>query len=372
MLDRLYGYEVSPVLWKKVMPRSVGRPRAERGDAHRRRARTRAHALRHRALLGSAARRSTRCGELEEGEPRSFGATLTTSRRQARRDRDGLRLAGQDQVGRRRRARRAGVGTRCSTISPSTDFAVNSVESKPYRRRPAAPFMTSTFQQEASRKLRLSSRAGHALRAVAVRKGLHHLHANGQHDAVRHRGRPRRASMISERYGSDFLPDAPRHYASKVKNAQEAHEAIRPAGETFRLPEQVAHELAATEARVYELIWQRTVASQMTDAIGETVVVKVARRRPARGRATEFSATGTIITHAGLPPRLRRRRRRRRRSRQRRAPPAQRGERRSTRRRGSRTRRATRRRLRRASPRRHSSRSSKSSASVAPRPTRRS
>src|SRR5262249_34541874 len=106
-------------------------------------------------------------------------------------------------------------------------------------------------------------------------------------------------SIIAERYGRDFLPDAPRHYTNKVKNAQEAHEAIRPAGESFKLPEQVARELPTTEARVYELIWQRTVASQMTDAVGETVIVRVAGDTRT-GRATEFSATGTIITHAGF------------------------------------------------------------------------
>src|SRR4030095_1548661 len=104
-------------------------------------------------------------------------------------------------------------------------------------------------------------------------------------------------SIITERYGRDFLPDAPRHYASKVKNAQEAHEAIRPAAKSCKLPEQVARDLPPTEARVYELIWQRTVASQMTDAVGETVVVRVGGD-PRTHRRTELSAACSILAPA--------------------------------------------------------------------------
>jgi DNA topoisomerase I len=178
------------------------------------------------------------------------------------------------------------------------DFAVASVESKPYRRRPAAPFMTSTFQQEAGRKLRLSS-------AMAMRSAQS-LYEKGYITYMRTDSATLSATaihaartLIAERYGKHCVPPEPRVYTSKVKNAQEAHEAIRPAGDVFRSPEQVAREVPASEARVYELIWQRTVASQMIDATGETVVVRV-EADSSTGRRVAFGASGTIIGEPGF------------------------------------------------------------------------
>src|SRR5690606_13245575 len=159
------------------------------------------------------------------------------------------------------------------------DFTVRSVDSKPYRRRPAAPFMTSTFQQEASRKLRLSSSQSMRAAQSLYEKG-YITYMRTDSTTLSETALSAARSIISERYGAAYLPDAPRTYANKVKNAQEAHEAIRPAGDVFRSPEEVAREVPPTEARVYEMIWQRTVASQMTDAVGETVVVKVGATIP--------------------------------------------------------------------------------------------
>ncbi|MBV9092461.1 MAG: type I DNA topoisomerase, partial [Streptosporangiaceae bacterium] len=178
-------------------------------------------------------------------------------------------------------------------------FEVSSVERKPYRRSPYAPFRTTTLQQEASRKLGFSAK--HTM-AVAQR-----LYENGYITYMRTDSVTLSQTAItaarrqaSELYGSGYVPDAPRAYASKVKNAQEAHEAIRPAGDSFRTPAQVARDgLTADERRLYELIWQRTVASQMKDAAGESVSVRVAGTSSAGERA-EFGATGKVISFYGF------------------------------------------------------------------------
>ena len=177
-------------------------------------------------------------------------------------------------------------------------FRVSSVEEKPYTRRPAAPFMTSTLQQEASRKLRLSSQQ---TMRVAQR-----LYENGYITYMRTDSTTLSESALAaardqarELYGADSVPAQPRQYNRKVKNAQEAHEAIRPAGDRFRTPDQVRRELSSDEFNVYDLIWKRTVASQMEDARGQTVSVRIAATA-ADGRSTEFSTAGTVITFRGF------------------------------------------------------------------------
>ncbi len=178
-------------------------------------------------------------------------------------------------------------------------FTVRSVERKPYRRRPAAPFITSTLQQEAGRKLRWSS--------SQTMRVAQDLYENGYITYMRTDSTPlsetaiaAARSEIAQRFGQKYLPDQPRIYAKKVKNAQEAHEAIRPAGDTFRSPEEVTRLLSPGEAKLYELIWKRTIASQMTDATGETVVVRIAATAAGSGRQAEFSASGTVISHQGF------------------------------------------------------------------------
>ena len=173
------------------------------------------------------------------------------------------------------------------------------MERKPYRRSPYAPFRTTTLQQEASRKLGFSAK--HTM-SVAQR-----LYENGYITYMRTDSVTLSQTAISaarkqaaELYGANYVPDAPRIYASKVKNAQEAHEAIRPAGDSFRTPRQVAGDrLSSDERRLYELIWQRTVASQMKDATGESVSVRVAGTSTAGERA-EFGATGKVINFYGF------------------------------------------------------------------------
>ncbi|HSR25907.1 MAG TPA: DNA topoisomerase, partial [Candidatus Eisenbacteria bacterium] len=177
-------------------------------------------------------------------------------------------------------------------------FTVTAVEDKPYTRRPAAPFMTSTLQQEANRKLRLSAQT--AMR-VAQR-----LYENGYITYMRTDSTTLSEAALSaaraqarQIYGADYVPDVPRRYERKVKNAQEAHEAIRPSGDTFRTPGEVAGELSRDELALYDLIWKRTVASQMADARGQTVTLRIGATA-SDGRRAEFSTSGTVITFRGF------------------------------------------------------------------------
>ena len=182
-----------------------------------------------------------------------------------------------------------------------TAYSVRSVESKPYRRSPYAPFRTTTMQQEASRKLGMSASTTMSVAQRLYENGfITYMRTDSTTlssaaiDAAR--------SQVRELYGAEYLPDSPRTYANKVKNAQEAHEAIRPAGDAFRTPAQTG--LSGDEFRLYELIWMRTIASQMKDAKGNTVTIRLGG--PAQGRdggAGEdvvFSASGRTITFHGF------------------------------------------------------------------------
>src|SRR5690606_10959814 len=175
---------------------------------------------------------------------------------------------------------------------------VRSVERKPYTRRPAAPFMTSTLQQEAGRKLRLS-----ASQTMSVAQRLYEngfiTYMRTDSTTLSDTALSAARAQILERYGKAYLPDAPRRYQKKVKNAQEAHEAIRPAGDTFRTPEHVAGQLIATELKLYEPIWQRTIASQMTDARGESVQVRLSATT-ADDREALYAASGRTIQFPGF------------------------------------------------------------------------
>ena len=297
LLDRLYGYEVSPVLWKKIGPSlSAGRVQsvATRIVVERERERMRFVTASFWDLQATFAVR-----DAKPDEPETFRASLSTL--------DGARVAsGRDFDATGQTKSRdvvvldeAAAGALAAGLQAAA-FTVTSVESKPYRRRPAAPFMTSTFQQEAGRKLRLSSAMAMRAAQSLYEKGyITYMRTDSTtlSDTAINAAR----SLIAERYGKQCLPSAPRVYATKVKNAQEAHEAIRPAGDSFRSPEQVARELPASEARVYELVWQRTVASQMIDATGETVVVRIEADTTSTVRQrVAFGASGTIITEPGF------------------------------------------------------------------------
>ena len=301
VLDRLYGYEVSPVLWKKVMPKlSAGRVQsvATRLVVDRERERIAFRAAAYSDLEAEFATKDH--GKPDLDEPTSFTANLVTV--------DGRRVAqGRDftSVGELRASSAdvlhldAAAAAALAQRLENASFSVASVERKPYRRSPYAPFRTTTLQQEASRKLGFSAK--HTM-SIAQR-----LYENGYITYMRTDSVTLSQTAISaarkqaaELYGASYVPDAPRTYASKVKNAQEAHEAIRPAGDSFRTPAQVARDhLSSDERRLYELIWQRTVASQMKDATGESVSVRVAGTSTTGERA-EFGATGKVINFYGF------------------------------------------------------------------------
>jgi len=294
ILDRLYGYEVSPVLWRKVRAGlSAGRVQsvATRLVVERERERMAFVAANYWDVEGDFT---------PAGEADLFTARLTSV--------DGQRVAtGRDfaddgtltnaKAAHLDRARAEGI----AAAVRAADVSVVSVAEKPYTRRPSAPFTTSTLQQEASRKLRLSSK--NAMR-VAQR-----LYENGYITYMRTDSTTLSESALTaarqqarDLYGADYVPDAPRRYATKAKGAQEAHEAIRPAGDRFRTPAQVAGELRGEDFALYELIWKRTIASQMADAKGSTATVKLGATldREAPADEVELTASGTVITFRGF------------------------------------------------------------------------
>nr|WP_270887210.1 type I DNA topoisomerase [Pedococcus sp. 5OH_020] len=291
ILDRLYGYEVSPVLWRKVKAGlSAGRVQsvATRIVVERER---------ERMAFVRASYWDVEGDFTPDGPANQFTARLSSV--------DGNRVAvGRDfnddgtlkapSVVHLDEATATSIARQVLTAQ----VQVTGVQEKPYTRRPSAPFTTSTLQQEASRKLRLSSK--NAMR-VAQR-----LYENGYITYMRTDSTTlSEAALTAARqqardlYGADYVPDSPRLYEKKVKNAQEAHEAIRPAGDRFRTPAQVAGELRGDEFALYELIWKRTVASQMADARGSTATVKLGGTLQ-DGRVVEFSASGTVITFRGF------------------------------------------------------------------------
>ena len=304
VLDRLYGYEVSPVLWKKVMPRlSAGRVQsvATRLVVDRERERIAFRAAEYWDLEAEFATTGG-AGEDSRGgdgaSPRSFGATLVSV--------DGRRVAqGRDfnSVGQLRGADLLHLdGAAAAALAgrlQNSGFKVRSVDRKPFKRSPYAPFRTTTLQQEASRKLGFSAKT---TMSVAQR-----LYENGYITYMRTDSTTLSQTAIDaarrqaqDLYGESYVPDAPRVYASKVKNAQEAHEAIRPSGDHFRTPEEVARDgLSRDEQRLYDLVWKRTVASQMKDATGESVSVRVAGTSSA-GENAEFGASGNVIKFYGF------------------------------------------------------------------------
>jgi DNA topoisomerase-1 len=304
ILDRLYGYEVSPVLWKKIMPRlSAGRVQsvATRMVVERERARM---AFRSAGWWGiDATFTADGAGaSAAEGTPRSFTAALTSV--------DGVTLAsgrdfdetgaltapgsvvvlGEDEA----RTLAAGLA--------DAPFVVSSMTHKPFRRSPSAPFMTSTLQQEAGRKLRFSSK-----RAMQVAQRLYEdgwiTYMRTDSTTLSSQALDAARAQARALYGPEYVPAQPRRYERKVKNAQEAHEAIRPAGESFRTPDEASRSLSGDEFRLYDLIWKRTVASQMADATGTSAQVRLlgttSGPEGAGGRQAEFSASGKVIQFPG-------------------------------------------------------------------------
>jgi len=287
ILDRLYGYEVSPVLWKKVMPRlSAGRVQsvATRLVVERERERMRFVAASYWDLVGTF-------------EPGAFEARLVGL--------NGARVAQGRDFGEDGTVRSESLvvldeaAARALVVAlEDAEFRVGSVEEKPYRRKPAAPFRTSTLQQEASRKLRFSAQTTMRLAQRLYENG-HITYMRTDSVNLSESALTAARAHATKTYGAETVPAKPRRYQRAVANAQEAHEAIRPAGDAFRAPAELRQELARDELALYDLIFKRTISSQMNDAEGQTVVIELGASTKPRGEAV-FRASGTVITSPGF------------------------------------------------------------------------
>jgi DNA topoisomerase I len=311
ILDRLYGYEVSPVLWRKVMPRlSAGRVQsvATRMVVERERARMRFRSATWWGVEGTFVKSAGAAGEdggSDDGtaETAPFTATLVALDGAALatgRDFDEQGEVGGDRV---RVLGEADARAIAGGLTGGT-FTVRSVSERPFRRSPAAPFITSTLQQEAGRKLRFS-----AQRAMQVAQRLYEqgwiTYMRTDSTTLSDEALAAARTQATALYGAEYVPAEPRRYERRVKNAQEAHEAIRPAGEVFRTPDEAAQTLHGDELRLYELVWKRTVASQMVDATGTSAQVRMVASVPAgspafAGAQAEVSASGRVIAFPGF------------------------------------------------------------------------
>jgi DNA topoisomerase I len=299
IVDRLYGFPVSQVLWLKIGrgAKSAGRVQsvAVRLVVDRERERIAFRSAGYWDVVGVFAPGSAASGATASGG--SFDAKLSAV--------DGVRVAGSGDFDQQGGLKKEAVvvldEARASSLASALSggsFTVRSVVQKPGQRQPKAPFITSTLQQEASNRLRWGSQ-----RTMRVAQSLYE---NGyitymRTDSVHLSEQAVNAARAQARqlYGAEYVADKVRTYASKVKNAQEAHEAIRPAGDVFRTPGEVSGELNADEFALYDLIWKRTVASQMANAQVATTTVKLGSVT-AEGTDAEFTASGTVTVFAGF------------------------------------------------------------------------
>jgi DNA topoisomerase-1 len=304
ILDRLYGYEISPVLWRKVGPGlSAGRVQsaATRLVVERERERLAFVSARYWDLIAQLA---TGTAAADSG----FQAKL-------------VRLGGEriatggdfDDSGKLKPAVKAATLDEASALAltealkqPNVPITVTKVAAKPYRRSPAAPFTTSTLQQEAARKLRFTARQTMSV-AQSLYENGYITYMRTDSPSLSQQAITAARTQAAALYGPETVPDKPRLYKGKSKNAQEAHEAIRPSGDTFRTPASLASTLRGSDFKLYDLIWKRTVASQMADATGSTASVTIAAgptgesaHPSASGVLAEFSASGTVITFRGF------------------------------------------------------------------------
>lgn len=292
ILDRLYGYEVSPILWRKVARHlSAGRVQSVA---------TRLVVQRERERIAFIPASYFDLTATFNAEGQDFNARAL--------EMDGVRFAvGRDFDDRGQLKRKATVMDQqlweklAQALTEKPICQVTSVESKPYTRRPAPPFTTSTLQQEAGRKLRMSSRQTMAVAQYLYENG-YITYMRTDSTALSNQAISAARRQAKKLYGADAIPEKPRFYAKKAKGAQEAHEAIRPAGDNFRTPSQVKGALSDQQAALYELIWKRTLASQMNDARGTTDTVRVSAQLSLEGAAREvvFTASGTVITFRGF------------------------------------------------------------------------
>ncbi len=290
IVDRLFGYEVSPLLWKKMLPKlSAGRVQsvAVRLLVERERERIRFHKAGYWGLKASFAKN-------EDGkESTPFEAELThvgDNRVAIGKDFDANtgKLKAKDGIV----ALDAATAKGLEKDVREGKAAVHSVDETPYSTAPAAPFVTSTLQQEANRQLRFSARHTMGLAQQLYENGfITYMRTDSTTLSEEALGAARK--LIAQEFGKQYLPDEPRQYKTKVRNAQEAHEAIRPAGDTFKPVSAVQEQLGSEAAKLYEMIWKRAVASQMPNATGSNIVVAI------QSGAARFRATGKTVDFPG-------------------------------------------------------------------------
>ncbi len=286
ILDRLYGYEVSPVLWKKVTRGlSAGRVQsvATRLAVERERERIAFVSAEYWDLLasfdpGAFEARLVSVNGKRVAQGRDFAPDATLDEKLVRFDEAGAR----------------GLSERLADAA----FSVTTSEEKPYRRRPAAPFRTATLQQEASRKLRFSAQTTMRVAQRLYESG-YITYMRTDSTTLSESALAAARTQVRELFGSDYVPEKPRTYGRAVANAQEAHEAVRPAGDTFRTPDELKGSLGRDEHALYDLIWKRTLASQMEDARGQTVSLRIGATSSG-DEDVEFGASGTVLTFRGF------------------------------------------------------------------------
>jgi DNA topoisomerase-1 len=291
ILDRLYGYEISPVLWRKVKPKlSAGRVQsvATRLVVERERIRMRFHQSEYWDL---EAEFKTDEGKLTAGLIELGDLPVATGRHF-------VETTGELEDPSAVAHLQAEDATQLTATLREQTFTVSQVTEKPFTNKPYAPFITSTMQQEAGRKLRFTAQRTMRLAQSLYENGFI-TYMRTDSTTLSSQALNAARSQVAELYGQQYLPDEPRVYRSRSKNAQEAHEAVRPAGEAFRTPKQVSSQLDADQLKLYDLIWKRTVASQMKDAHGMRTNVRISAPTPDRGNAV-FSTSGKVITFPGF------------------------------------------------------------------------
>lgn len=294
ILDRLFGYEVSPVLWRKVRPKlSAGRVQsvAVRLVVTRERARMR---FVKAAYWDIDAALDTRQQPAEHVGARlvELGGKRVATGKDF--DAETGRLTNPDKVSLLDEAAAKALVGRLQ----AQPFNVTNVVETPFTQRPYPPFITSSLQQEAARKLRYGAQRTMRL-AQSLYENGYITYMRTDSTNLSQQAITAARNLVTEKYGPQFLPAEPRQYTKKAKGAQEAHEAIRPAGDVFRTPEQLRNDLDDDELRLYELVWKRTVASQMKDATGQRTSVKFEADAGDLGKAG-FTASGKVITFPGF------------------------------------------------------------------------
>lgn len=286
ILDRLFGYEVSPLLWRKVKPRlSAGRVQsvAVRLIVEREQARRKFVQATYWDLMAHF--RTTKGEQFDATLVKVGGRKIPAGKDF---DSDTGKLTAENAVLLDEHAAQQLVER-----LRQTDFRIGSIEERPFTNRPSAPFTTSTMQQEANRKLGFTARR--------TMSAAQNLYENGHITYMRTDSTnlaevavTAARDLVQSEYGNEYLPAQPRVYKSKVKNAQEAHEAVRPAGHPFQLPGALKSELNDDQFRLFELIWKRTIASQMEDAKGRRMTITI------EADDAVFQVSGRTIDFAGF------------------------------------------------------------------------